>query len=240
CRPRRVLASTRAARDERVGRVGRRGRGSMSARRTSSARRSQASARLRSCVRWLRATMRTAPSCVSLRPARARKRLFTGSSREVVAARSKRSCTAEETLLTFWPPGPEPRTNESSTSASAMARLGVTKMGMGLQRGVIAASRTALCSSSLSGVQVRNQLAFEACDLVLEGQLALLQAFQLQLVDMQIERESRDDLVEVAVLDAQVAQFLHAPEKLAVDVVFGVRHSCEEESRPRPRFTRRS
>src|SRR6185437_3873017 len=176
--------------------------------------------------------MRMAPSCVSRRPASARKRFFTGSSSAAVAARSKRNCTAEATLLTFWPPGPAARTKENSTSPSAIARLGVTAMGMGLQPGGFSARRTA--QPLPSGVQIRNQLAFEARDLVFEDQLAFLQTLQLQLVDMKIEREASDDLVEVPVLDAQLAQLLHAPKELAVDVIFCVHHSRDEGSRPRP------
>ena len=70
-----------------------------------------------------------------------------------------------------------------------------------------------------SRVQVRNQLALEPGDLVLEHQLALLQALELQLVGLEVERQARDDLVEVAVRDAQLPQLLDVLEELAIDVV---------------------
>src|SRR5690348_7200991 len=156
--------------------------------------------------------MRIAPSCVRRRPASARRRLFTASSSEAVPARSNRSCTAEATLLTFWPPGPAARTNENSRSPSAMARLGVTDRGMGQQPGGVRGARRAVRRAAQpSGVQVRNQLALEPGDLVFEHQLALLQPLQLQLIDVQIEREARDDLVQVPVLDTQLSQLLHTP-----------------------------
>jgi hypothetical protein len=40
---------------------------------------------------------------------------------------SKRSCTAVATLFTFCPPGPEARTNASSSSAGSMAIVSVTR-----------------------------------------------------------------------------------------------------------------
>src|ERR1700742_3976193 len=75
--------------------------------------------------------MRMAPSSVRRRPARARSRAFTGSERAAVPARSKRSWTAEATLLTFCPPGPDPRTKDNSRSVSGMTMRGVTSIVMG-------------------------------------------------------------------------------------------------------------
>ena len=76
------------------------------------------------------------------------------------------------------------------------------------------------CSKScLHSVQIRDQLAFEPRDLVLEDQLALLEALQLQLIGLEVERQARDDLVEVAMRDAQLAQLFNVLEKLAIDVV---------------------
>src|SRR5262245_30655204 len=71
-----------------------------------------------------------------------------------------------------------------------------------------------------SRVEVRDQLALEPHDLVLEHQLALLEAPQLQLVDVDVEREPADHVVEVAVLDPELAQALHAREQLGVDLFF--------------------
>src|SRR5256884_6929482 len=76
-----------------------------------------------------------------------------------------------------------------------------------------------------SGIEIRDQLTLESRDLILEHELALLQALQLQLVDVQIERQPRDDLVEITMLDAQLPQLFHVPEQLAVDVVFDFRHA---------------
>ena len=72
-----------------------------------SARRSSASRRLCSWVRWLRAMMSSAPSAVRRRPPSARSRALTAALSAALPARSKRSCAAVATLLTFWPPGPE-------------------------------------------------------------------------------------------------------------------------------------
>src|SRR5882757_1205379 len=78
--------------------------------------------------------MRIAPSSVRRRPASARRRAFTGSANTVVPARSKRSCTAEATLLTFWPPGPDPRTNDSEISPSGITMCGVTSIAILIDR----------------------------------------------------------------------------------------------------------
>src|SRR5581483_6355987 len=88
--------------------------------------------------------MRIAPSSVSRRPASARRRAFTGSVRAVLPARSKRSCTAEATLLTFCPPGPDPRTKDSDKSLSGRTIWGVTSIGILVNRWLLRTSRRAL------------------------------------------------------------------------------------------------
>src|SRR5580698_3887110 len=61
-------------------------------------------------------------------------------------------------------------------------------------------------------------------DLVLQHELALLQAFELELIRMDVERETSDHLVQITMLNAQRPQFLYVAEQLAVDVVFDFRH----------------
>jgi hypothetical protein len=103
-----------------VGRLGRRVFGTASARAISSSSRARASARLASCVRCWRAVMINTPSCVARLPANARRRCRTSSERARDWPTSKRSWTAVETLLTFWPPGPEARTKVIVSSESGM------------------------------------------------------------------------------------------------------------------------
>src|ERR1700674_5189491 len=88
-----------------------------------------------------------------------------------------------------------------------------------------AGPRLRRCGSS-SGVEIRDQLALQACDLILEHELALLQALQLQLIHVQIKRQAGDDLIEITMFDAQLTQFLHVAEQFAVDVVFDFRHTA--------------
>jgi hypothetical protein len=103
-----------------VGRLGRRVFGTTCARAISSFSRARASTRLASCVRCTRDVMINTPSCVTRLPANARRRCRTsaGSARDWPT--SKRSWTAVETLLTFWPPGPEARTKVTVSSESGM------------------------------------------------------------------------------------------------------------------------
>ena len=103
-----------------VGRLGRRVFGASSARAISSSSRARASARLASCVRCRRAVMINTPSCVTRPPAKARRRCRTAAGSERDWPTSKRSWTAVETLLTFWPPGPEARTKVTVSSESGM------------------------------------------------------------------------------------------------------------------------
>lgn len=110
----------RRALEPSVGRLGRRALGTASARAISSSRRARASARLASWVRCSRAVMINTPSRVARFPAKARRRWRTCSGSEGDSPMSKRSWTAVETLLTFWPPGPEARTKVNCSSESGM------------------------------------------------------------------------------------------------------------------------
>src|SRR5690348_3843739 len=103
-----------------VGRLGRRVFGTTSARAISSSSRARASARLASWVRCTREVMINTPSCVARLPANARRRCRTPAGSDVDLPASKRSWTAVETLLTFWPPGPEARTKVTVSSESGM------------------------------------------------------------------------------------------------------------------------
>src|SRR5580704_432446 len=80
------------------------------------------------------------------------------------------------------------------------------------------------CCATGSGVQVRNQQALHARDLVLEKELTFFQTLHLDLIHVHIEREARNDLIQIAVLDAQLPQLLEVAEQLAVDVVLDLRH----------------
>ena len=127
--PRRTLASTRRFWEALVGLVFLRGGGGgLAASRISSSRRSSASARLRSWVRKLIAVRTSTPSWVSLRPASRISRTATSLGSEGERRTSKRSSTAVETLLTFWPPGPAARMNRSVISSSEMEMAGVTSI----------------------------------------------------------------------------------------------------------------
>src|SRR6516162_7857025 len=103
-----------------VGRLGRRVFGTTCARAISSFSRAWASARLASCVRCTREVMINTPSCVARLPANARRRCLTSAGSERDWPTSKRRWTAVETLLTFWPPGPEARTKVIVSSESGM------------------------------------------------------------------------------------------------------------------------
>src|SRR5687767_8482723 len=70
-----------------------------------------------------------------------------------------------------------------------------------------------------SGVEVGDQLALEASDLILEDELALLEALELELVGLEVERQACDDFIQIAVRYAQFPQLFHILEKLAIDVV---------------------
>src|SRR5262245_40550097 len=100
--------------------VGRRGVGLTAACRIISKSRLRASSRLRSCVRCCCATITMTPSFVRRLPARRISRTATSFGNEEEWRASKRSWTDDDTLLTFWPPGPEARIKDSDSSDSSM------------------------------------------------------------------------------------------------------------------------
>ena len=114
------FAVSRRTLEPSVGRLGRRVFGTTCALAISSFSRARASARLASCVRCTRDVMINTPSCVARLPANARRRCRTSAGSERDWPTSKRSWTAVETLLTFWPPGPEARTKVIVSSESGM------------------------------------------------------------------------------------------------------------------------
>jgi hypothetical protein len=75
-----------------------------------------------------------------------------------------------------------------------------------------------------SCVEIRYQLALQARDLVLEHELALLQALHLQFVDLEVHAESGNDVVEIAMFNAQLTQALDVLEQIRIDVGFFVAH----------------
>ena len=79
-----------------------------------------------SCVRYRRASMTSTPSVVMRVPAIDRSRARVSSSMAFERAASNRNWTAVSTLLTFCPPGPDDRTNRSSSSDSSMTMDDVT------------------------------------------------------------------------------------------------------------------
>ena len=114
------LDVSRRTLDPRVGRLGRRVFGTTWARAINSFSLARASARLASCVRCIRDVIINTPSSVARLPANARRRRRTSSGSKRDRPASKRSWTAEETLLTFWPPGPDPRTKVVVNSEAGM------------------------------------------------------------------------------------------------------------------------
>jgi hypothetical protein len=69
--------------------------------------------------------MTMTPSLVSRLPASFISRTATSFGSERERRTSKRSCTADDTLLTFCPPGPDERTKDSDSSESSMLIVGV-------------------------------------------------------------------------------------------------------------------
>src|SRR5262245_9992481 len=76
---------------------------------------------------------------------------------------------------------------------------------------------------SFSGDDIGNELTFQLEDLVLESELALLEALQLQLVEWRLLEQPLDDLVEVAMLAFQ--RFQLDPDRLQVDRIGWVAHA---------------
>ena len=72
--------------------------------------------------------MTITPSLVSRLPAMRINRRATSFGNAGECRASKRSCTADETLLTFCPPGPEARTNDSESSDSSMEIVSVIRI----------------------------------------------------------------------------------------------------------------
>src|SRR6476646_6543422 len=72
--------------------------------------------------------MTITPSWVSRVPAIRINRRATSFGNAGECRTSKRSCTADETLLTFCPPGPEARTNDSESSDSSMEMVSVIRI----------------------------------------------------------------------------------------------------------------
>src|SRR5262245_56318383 len=73
-------------------------------------------------------------------------------------------------------------------------------------------------------VEVGDQLALQACDLILQHQLAFLEASQLHFVDVQVHLQPVDDIVQVTMLDAQLPQPLQPSERLGLDLVLRFGH----------------
>src|SRR5512144_847502 len=124
------LASSRSLRWAFGTFVGRRGVGFTAACRMRSKSRSRASSRLRSCVRCCCAMMTMTPSLVTRLPASRIRRTATSLGNEGEWRTSKRSWTADDTLLTFCPPGPDARTKDSASSDSSMEIASVMRIIM--------------------------------------------------------------------------------------------------------------
>src|ERR1043166_3667186 len=62
-------------------------------------------------------------------------------------------------------------------------------------------------SARASSNDVRQQFAFDLGDLVLQHQLALLEALQLQLVERAAFGDTRDHVIEIAMLGSQSGEF---------------------------------
>src|ERR1051325_6585884 len=69
--------------------------------------------------------MTITPSLVRRLPASRMSRTATSLGNDGERRASKRSCTADDTLLTFCPPGPEERTKDSDSSDSSIVIVGV-------------------------------------------------------------------------------------------------------------------
>ena len=99
--------------------------GSTSAARIRASRRPRAARRLPSWLRSLMDLNRMLPSSMSFWPASRRRRFLTFTGRLEFCGSRNLSCAALDTLLTFWPPGPEERMNFHSNSSSGMTMSGV-------------------------------------------------------------------------------------------------------------------
>src|SRR5690348_3217955 len=101
----------------------------------------------------------------------------------------------------------------------------IRAMTSAMTSGVVSCSKNCF-KTGRSGVEIRDQFALEARDLILEDEFAFLEALELQLIGLEVERQPRDDFVEIAVRYAQFPQLFHVLEKLAIDVVlvFDIAH----------------
>src|SRR5450432_1664560 len=72
------------------------------------------------------------PSLVRRLPASRISRIATSLGSDGEARTSKRNCTADDTLLTFCPPGPDERTKFSMSSVSSIEMASVTGTSMAL------------------------------------------------------------------------------------------------------------
>jgi hypothetical protein len=88
--------------------------------RISCARRASASSRFFSCERNLCARITISPREVTIRPAPWSSRSRTSAGRLMEWSASKRKSATVATLLTFWPPGPDDRTNSNRISRSSI------------------------------------------------------------------------------------------------------------------------
>ena len=110
------FALSRRLLDPKVGLVAIRLLGLTNAFRIKLVRRWRAISRLRAWLRVSSHCITKAPSEVQRLPAKRLSLTFTASVSDGERAASKRNSTADETLLTFCPPGPEERTNCSLNS----------------------------------------------------------------------------------------------------------------------------
>src|SRR5258706_12962359 len=88
---------------------------------------------------------------------------------------------------------------------------------------VCVAPMSAIKSMRRLRVQVWNACTLELRNHVLQNELAFFQPLQHQLIDLRIADESRDDEIEVAVLDAQLFESLHAAKGVSFYLVV---HGC--------------
>src|ERR1700761_5280925 len=72
--------------------------------------------------------------------------------------------------------------------------------------------------SSTRWEHARPGAALEAGNLILEQELAPLQAFHLQLIGFVVHAQARNDVVEVAMLDPELTQTLDVLEQVGIDV----------------------
>src|SRR5690348_7623457 len=78
--------------------------------------------------------MTITPSLVRRLPASRIRRIATSFGSEGECRASKRSCTADDTLLTFCPPGPDERTKDSVSSDSSIEMVEVIWIIVALNR----------------------------------------------------------------------------------------------------------